>query len=145
MRAPAPALRLPAVGAMLLLLAGATTGPALACTPPLAGRPAATLQSERYVLAFRPNPAAVAVDSRFALEIAICARDGRTLPDYVMVDAHMPDHRHGMNYRPVLTATGHGTYRAEGFLFHMPGKWELTFELRHGGQSDRLAHALMIE
>ncbi len=41
-------------------------------------------------------------------------------------------HKHGMNYRPSVKALGQGLYRAEGLMFHMPGRWELVFELRDG-------------
>lgn len=46
------------------------------------------------------------------------------------VDASMPEHRHGMNYRPSLVSLGRGRWRAEGLLWHMAGRWELSFELR---------------
>ena len=35
-----------------------------------------------------------------------------------------------MNYRPTVTATGEGRYRADGLMLHMAGKWELVFEVR---------------
>jgi hypothetical protein len=31
---------------------------------------------------------------------------------------------HGMNYRPVVTAKSSELFRAEGLLFHMPGRWD---------------------
>ncbi len=58
--------------------------------------------------------------------------------DRVKVDAWMPAHRHGMNYAPTLTGTAEGPWRAEGLLFHMPGAWQLVFELRLGGRALRL-------
>ena len=33
---------------------------------------------------------------------------------------------------PAVKALGQGLYRAEGLMFHMPGRWELVFELRDG-------------
>jgi hypothetical protein len=53
----------------------------------------------------------------------------------------MPEHRHGMNYQPGLEPMGGGRYRSEGWLFHMPGRWEFVFDL--GGE--RLAHSVRIE
>jgi cytochrome c peroxidase len=43
-----------------------------------------------------------------------------------------------MNYAATVSAIGSGRWRAEGLLFHMPGGWELVFELRSAGISDVL-------
>ena len=56
----------------------------------------------------------------------------------------MPEHRHGMNYAPEVKATGPGRWRAEGLMFHMPGKWEFVFEVRAAGKSDRLVSAFLL-
>ena len=38
-----------------------------------------------------------------------------------------------MNYRPVVTARPVGaSYRADGLMFHMPGRWDLTFDVVAG-------------
>ena len=37
-----------------------------------------------------------------------------------------------MNYR-VKVAPLAGRYRSEGWLFHMPGRWEFVFDLGAGG------------
>ena len=51
-----------------------------------------------------------------------------------------------MNYRPSVSRLGPGLYRAEGLMFHMPGRWELVFELRDGaGAAQRFAQTLMID
>ena len=34
-----------------------------------------------------------------------------------------------MNYRPSVVAAGGERYRAQGLMFHMPGRWVMTFEL----------------
>ena len=88
---------------------------------------------------------ALAVGKLFAFEFAVCPKSGEQLPESVRVDAGMPEHRHGMNYRPTLTALGAGRYRAEGMMFHMPGRWELVFELRAAGRTDRLAKSIVLE
>lgn len=81
-------------------------------------------------------PARISVGEHFALEIAVCpaARD-------LKANAHMPEHRHGMNYRPTLAPAGEGRYRSEGWLFHMPGRWEFVFDA--GGE--RLTDSLRAE
>ena len=112
----------------------AACGAAEACTPALQGT---ALESPRYVLVFREQP--IAVGSHFALDIAVCAKPGNPLPRNIKVDAQMPEHRHGMNYAPSLKPLGPGRWRAEGLMFHMPGRWEFVFELDAAGKTDRLA------
>ena len=126
-------LRLAAAAAGLAL-----AGAAGACTPPLEGT---RLESPRFVLAFKPEPVSVA--KHFALEIAVCAKSAAA-PESIKVDAHMPEHRHGMNYAPALKPLGPGRWRAEGLMFHMPGQWELVFEIRAAGTSDRMSHAFLL-
>ena len=116
----------------------ALAGPAAACIPALEGT---RLESPRFVVAFKPEPISVA--KHFALEIAVCSKSSAP-PESIKVDAHMPEHRHGMNYAPEVTALGPGRWRAEGLMFHMPGKWELVFEVRAAGSSDRLASGFQL-
>ncbi len=108
-------------------------GSAFSCTPAIKGT---TLESARYVLAFQQRP--VEVGKHFSVEIAACAKPGNPEPESLKVDAHMPEHRHGMNYAPSVTALGPGRWLAEGLMFHMPGNWEFVFELRSKGKTDRL-------
>ncbi len=96
-----------------------------------------SLRSPRYIVAFRPQ-AAPAVGQLFALDLALCAKSG-ALPQRIQVDAHMPAHRHGMNYRPSLIPVADGVYRAEGLMLHMPGRWEFLFDLSADGRTDRIA------
>jgi cytochrome c peroxidase len=124
-----------AVAAAGLALAGG----ACACVPPLEGT---RLESARFVLAFKPEPITVA--QHFALEIAACAKSAAA-PEALKVDAHMPEHRHGMNYAPALKALGPGRWRAEGLMFHMPGKWEFVFEIRAAGATDRLVSSFSLQ
>jgi hypothetical protein len=57
----------------------------------------------------------------------------------------MPAHRHGMNFQPKIAAIGPNTYRAEGLMFHMPGKWQLAFEQRAPGGATRVTTDIEIE
>ena len=50
----------------------------------------------------------------------------------VSVTADMPDHGHGMNQEPVVTANGDGTFLAEGMLFHMEGGWDIYVTVTEG-------------
>jgi hypothetical protein len=90
--------------------------------PPLDGT---RLESPHYVLAFRPE--AIEVARHFAVEVAACAKPGSPAPRALKLEATMPEHRHGMNYAPQVKQLAPGRWRAEGLMFHMPGKWELVF------------------
>jgi hypothetical protein len=125
-----------AVRAQALILALAVPA-AQACELP--GGPTQKLQSAAHTILYRAAPA-LRVGEHFALELAVCPAPGE-----LRVDAWMPDHRHGMNYRPSIRALGGGRYRAEGLLFHMPGRWEFLFELRGSGGTERFAHAVRVE
>ncbi len=78
-------------------------------------------------LLYRFDPAPPMVGRPLAIDLLSCASDP---PDLVGVDAVMPAHRHGMNYRPQLHAVGPGAWRAEGLLLHMPGSWRFNFGFR---------------
>ena len=90
-----------------------------------------------------PDP--VRVGAHFAVDFAVCPRAATEAPRAVRVDATMPEHRHGMNYRPVVSARSAATYRAEGLLFHMPGRWDVTFDVEGNGRAERLTGVLQLE
>ena len=128
----------PCLRRLAVALAGATLAPGVhaACGDEL-GAGAFVARSPRFDVAFRPDPAPIAISRHFALDVVVCAKSGMQ-PTGLDVDAHMPAHRHGMNYRPAITAKGGGRYRAEGLLFHMPGSWEFRFDVRIPGGIDRV-------
>src|SRR5262249_19794305 len=107
-------------------------GAAAACELP----PRQRLESGRVALSYRTTPAKIAAGQPFEVYFGFCPN----LRGPMKVDAHMPEHRHGMNYRPSVAALA-GGYRSEGWLFHMPGRWELVFEV--GGE--RLTDSIQIE
>jgi hypothetical protein len=120
-----------------LIALAAFAGAAQACELP----PGTRVESQRVALSYRTIPARIAVGEQFVLELAACPKNAAALPGRVKLDAQMPEHRHGMNYRPSLQPMGGGRYRSEGWLFHMPGRWEFIFDL--GGE--RLTHSVRIE
>jgi hypothetical protein len=64
----------------------------------------------------------------------------------VRVDGHMPEHRHGMNYKASVKVQAEpGRYRAEGLMFHMPGKWEFLFDLRDAKGMERLKQEFLLK
>jgi YtkA-like len=119
------------------MLLAALAGPALACGDSL-GSGARRIEDPGFVLVYRLQPEPVPVGRHFAIDFALCARAGTPLPAEVRVDATMPEHQHGMNYRPSVAARGAGLYRAEGLMFHMPGRWQFVFEVGDGRRADRV-------
>ena len=129
------------------VLAAALLLPAVAaaqdCSPVLPG--GTQLESARYSLGYRAVPGKPAVGKHFSLELAICPKPGTAAPESVRVDAHMPEHRHGMNYKAQVVAASGGRYQADGLMFHMPGRWELIFDVRSSGRTDRLTQSFVLE
>lgn len=102
-------------------------------------------ESARYTVVYRTEPASIVVGRAFAMEVQVCAKGQAAVPTGLRVDAQMPAHRHGMNYRPSVVAQGDGRFRAEGLLFHMPGRWEFIFDLDASGAHERITRDLLLE
>jgi hypothetical protein len=86
------------------------------------------------------------VGQHFAMDVMVCPKGAGTIPaGDLHVDAHMPAHRHGMNYRTTAKSMGDGRYAVEGFLLHMPGRWEFIFDVRADGRTDRLTRSVTLE
>jgi hypothetical protein len=120
-----------------------------AAAPALAGAqceaPGTKVESDRVVVVYRTVPPKVAVGQHFAVEARVCGKGAGPAPTALRVDADMPAHQHGMNYRAKVRARGDGSYLAEGLLFHMPGHWRLLFDVDRGGRTERLAADLDLE
>ena len=112
---------------------------AFACTPAMEGDGVRTIEGQRHVVSWRA-PAPLPLAQFFAIDVAACARDGSRI-GLLRVDATMPEHGHGMNYRPTVESLGDGRFRAGGLLLHMPGRWQLSFAV--GGET--LRAALLVE
>ncbi len=114
----------------------ATAGPC-AAEPAAGARRIADGEVEIHWLA---DPAPLAAHRATALRLRLCPPDARLMA----VDAWMPRHRHGMNYRPGVQAQGPAQWRAEGLLLHMDGDWELRFDVEHGGRRRVLVQPLSL-
>ena len=103
------------------------------------------VESDRYILSYRTEPAKLAVGQHFTIEMSVCTKSGQPAPDGLRVDGFMPEHNHGMNYKAVVKPAGRGRYDATGLMFHMPGKWDFIFEVRGGGKTDRMTATVMLQ
>lgn len=79
-----------------------------------------------HTVAFATRPAALKVGQHFELEGVLCTR--APMPTSLRVDADMPAHRHGMNYRATTTLHTDGRFTSRGLLMHMPGRWRFIFD-----------------
>jgi hypothetical protein len=116
-------MRLAAAAIVLAL----TPGAAAACKLPkaLAGQP--EVETKQARVSWRTVDGPIRVGKPFALEVAGCLVSGTV--SRLRVDATMPAHGHGMNYRPTEKKLGPGWSRFDGFVFHMPGDWRIGFDL----------------
>ena len=100
------------------------------------------VDNPRYSVVYRTVPAPVAVGQHFAVDFAVCPKAGAAAPQR---SARRRQHaraqaRHELPHQVVRSRDG--TYRAEGLLFHMPGRWDLTFDVIAGSSTERLASTL---
>jgi len=122
-----------ALGAALAALAL----PAAAC--PLTAADGARIDGEVLQVAWAVEGGGTLEAGRhFALRVRACPADA----ELRRVDATMPAHRHGMNYRPQIEPLGPGLWRVQGLMFHMSGAWELQLDLRRGGRTQTLRQAI---
>lgn len=128
--------------ASLAALLAATSASAAPCTPPAGFTPSGRAEARDTVILYRTVPPKVEIGAHFAVDAVVCAA---AAPSGLRVDAQMPEHRHGMNYRARVAPQGAGRYRAEGLLFHMPGRWRLVFDVEHPGRTERLTADLLVE
>ena len=124
--------------ALAVVIAMLVALPAQACDLPGGGK---TVDSAAYSIVYRTQPERLSVGEHFVVELALCAKGTKGLPGTIGVDAWMPEHRHGMNYKAGVRSLGKGRFRAEGLMFHMPGRWEFVFNV--GGE--RLVDSIRME
>lgn len=82
----------------------------------------------------------IEVSQPFSVILTLCGSDAADAK--VTIDAIMPAHGHGMNYNPELNLiakdkTG-ARYEAKGLVFHMPGEWQWSVDVRHATAIEKL-------
>jgi hypothetical protein len=85
--------------------------------------------SGALVVRWRWAGGAVKVRDPFCVEVEARAVDGSPVEASLRFDAVMPHHGHGMNVVPSVDEAGPGAWRVRNGLMHMPGRWELHFDL----------------
>lgn len=123
--------------AVLALLAAATRADE-PCAPRADFAARGWIDSGGLVIFYRTRPEWIEVGQPYALDVIVCAKDSALRARGLRIDAVMPNHRHGMNYRPEVTALGGDRYVVEGMLFHMPGRWRYFFDVELPDRTERL-------
>ena len=100
-------------------------------------------EGREAVVLFQPRPAPMKAGELFALDVMVCSKHGEARA--LAVDATMPEHKHGMNYKPVVKRGAAGAFAVTGFMFHMPGRWQLVFEVDTSAGRERVLHDVTIE
>ena len=102
------------------------------------------LKNPDYTVAFVPSVWPIPVGQHFNVVLQVCSASGKPIPSQLRIDAEMPAHRHGMNYRPTVKDLKEGKYQADGLMFHMPGRWRFNLQLGEGSQAIKLNRDLEI-
>ncbi|MGB5330701.1 MAG: hypothetical protein WBO58_21015 [Gammaproteobacteria bacterium] len=85
------------------------------------------------MLHYRIKSPPLTVAQHFSMQFLLC-RDATTLAiEDFKLDASMPVHGHGMNYKASINWLDNGLVEASGMLFHMPGQWRVTVNLSYDG------------
>ena len=81
----------------------------------------------------------------FSFQLRLCT-DEEVKPDRVVANATMPAHKHGMNYTPtVVFDKDTNSYKAEDFVFHMPGEWEISLSMYTGETASHYTRTVTIQ
>ena len=126
----------------LLVLCGAGfANPAIAneqCGP-VDGVKMAGPSDSPWVVRVNLKPKVVPLNQPFGANITICSKTN-LVPVQMTVDATMPAHKHGMNYKSKTVRVGNHRYEVDNLLFHMPGLWRLQITVYDNDTPYRFTH-----
>ena len=98
-----------------------------------------SIDTDSWTVSYAVPGGDIPLSEEFALEVTVHAAGDPASPATsaeVAVTAIMPDHDHGMNQEPTVTANGDGTFTADGMLFHMSGYWEIIVDVTADGSME---------
>jgi hypothetical protein len=101
-----------------------------------------------YLVSYATCPAPIPLNEPFSIDVVILNINDRTPVGNgitLEVDGRMPHHRHGMNRQPTVTGKGNGEFHIENMLFHMPGRWELYFDIVRDGRTERAQDVIFLD
>jgi hypothetical protein len=86
------------------------------------------IESPNFTIAYEPSVWPIPVGKLFAVRVQVCSKNSSDVVSGLKIDADMPAHKHGMNYKPSVSKQSDTVFFAQGLMFHMPGQWRLQFE-----------------
>jgi len=104
-----------------------------------------TSNAETYTVEILPPPDAFATNEPFDMTVRVTANDDETGALSLNADAAMPHHGHGMNQQPKVSRLEDNVFRVTGMLLHMPGRWEMYFDITRNGRSERAQLVVHLE
>jgi hypothetical protein len=94
------------------------------------------------------GPDAIPQGDLFELEVQVRegCRAGAPAENVVLeMEAVMPGHGHGMNTHPRVAPLAPGRFLVSGLRFHMPGRWEMHFDVVRDGVLERAQLDIALE
>ena len=85
------------------------------------------------MLHYRIKSPPLTVAKHFSMQFLLCRGETVLAIEGFKLDALMPAHGHGMNYKASINWLDNGLVEASGMLFHMPGQWRVTVNLSYDG------------
>jgi DNA-binding beta-propeller fold protein YncE len=102
-----------------------------------------------YRLRVKPSRNPVASNQMMGLEAEVlegCGDDAKPAEGVrLLVSAGMPEHQHGMTTQARVMPLGPGRWDVGGLLFHMPGYWELRFDVARDTVVERAQLEFLLE
>jgi len=101
-----------------------------------------------YLVRFETVPSPIPTNELFSMRVSVFDGSGRTQASEeisLSADAAMPHHHHGMNVRPRVSRNDDGSFLVRGMQLHMPGYWEIYFDITRDGRTERAQYNLTIE
>ncbi|HEU5096808.1 MAG TPA: hypothetical protein VFT77_16725 [Reyranella sp.] len=99
--------------------------------------------SERYMIAFRPDPMPIEVGEPVSLIMNVCTKSGEAA-ELVKVGAERLDAKMPSQHLKVIGGID-GRYRVDGLSFLAPGRWEIEFDVRSDEGSEELTHEIIVK
>ena len=85
------------------------------------------------MLHYRVKSPPLKVAQHFSMQFLLCRDETALQIEAFKLDALMPAHGHGMNYKASINWLDDGLVEASGMLFHMPGQWRVTVNISYDG------------
>ena len=98
-----------------------------------------------YRVSYELVPGELEVRELFELRVVVTPTSEARGALELAVDARMPEHGHGMNREPRVVVEDDGAFTVTNMLFHMPGLWELYFDVTEGALTERAQVSLELE